>query len=61
MSLSSGSNGDVDIENTLVDTVREGEGGTNRESAGVQPQLIQGIRKGDGIGDYLNIHQRYKE
>ena len=29
--------------------------------AGDQPQLIQGIRKGDGIGDYLHIHQRYKE
>ena len=29
--------------------------------AGVQPRLIQGIRRGDGFGDYLNIHQRYKE
>jgi len=26
-------NGDTDIENGLVDTVREGEGGTNRESS----------------------------
>jgi len=29
--------------------------------ARVQPRLIQGIRRGDGFGDYLNIHQRYKE
>ena len=29
--------------------------------AGDQPRLIQGIRRGDGFGDYLNIHQRYKE
>ena len=29
--------------------------------AGVQPRLIQGIRRGDGFSDYLNIHQRYKE
>ena len=27
--LSEGSNGDVDIEGRLVDTVGEGEGGTN--------------------------------
>ena len=27
-----GSNGDADIEKRLVDTLREGEGGTNRES-----------------------------
>ena len=26
-------NGDTDIENGLVDTMREGEGGTNRESS----------------------------
>ena len=26
-------NGDTDIENGLVDTVREGEGGTNGESS----------------------------
>ena len=30
-------------------------------SAEVQPQLIQGIRRGDGVGDYLHIYQRYKE
>ena len=30
-------------------------------SAGVQPRLIQGIQRGDGVSDYLNIHQRYKE
>ena len=29
--------------------------------AEVQPRLIQGIRRGDGVGDYLHIHQRYKE
>ena len=32
--------------------------------AEVQPQLIQGIRREDGVGDlfiYLFIHQRYKE
>ena len=29
--------------------------------AGVQLRLIQGIRRGDGVGDYLHIHQRYKE
>ena len=29
--------------------------------AGVQPRLIQGIQRGDGVRDYLNIHQRYKE
>ena len=31
------------------------------ETAEVQPRLIQGIRRGDGVGDYLHIHQRYKE
>ena len=31
MNLFAGSSGDADIENGLVDTVREGEGGTNRE------------------------------
>ena len=30
-------------------------------SAEDQPRLIQGIRRGDGIGDYLFIYQRYKE
>ena len=30
-------------------------------TAGVQPRLIQGIRRGDGFGNYLNIHQRHKE
>jgi len=29
--------------------------------AEVQPQLIQGIRRGDGVGDYLFIYQIYKE
>ena len=29
-------------------------------SAGVQPRLIQGLRRGDGLGNYLNIYQRYK-
>ena len=32
-----------------------------RKFAGVQPRLIQGIRRGDGVGDYLFIYQRYKE
>ena len=27
---------------------------TNLDSAGVQPQLIQGIRSGDGVGDLFN-------
>ena len=30
-------------------------------TAGVQPRLIQGIRRGDSFSNYLNIHQRYKE
>ena len=30
-------------------------------TAKVQPRLIQGIQRIDGVGDYLNIHQRYKE
>ena len=30
-------------------------------SAKVQPRLIQGIRRGDGVDDYLHIYQRYKE
>ena len=34
---------------------------TDLKIAGVQPRLIQGIRRGDGVGDYLHIHQRYKE
>ena len=29
--------------------------------AEVQPRLIQGIRRGDGVSDCLNTHQRYKE
>ena len=32
MNLFAGSNGGTDTENRLVDTVGEGEGGTNRES-----------------------------
>ena len=31
------------------------------ETAEVQPRLIPGIRRGDGVGDYLHIPQRYKE
>ena len=34
---------------------------TSWEIARVQPRLIQGIRRGDGVGDYLHSHQRYKE
>lgn len=33
MNLFAGRNGGADIENRLVDTVGEGEGGTNRESS----------------------------
>ena len=29
--------------------------------AEVQSRLIQGIRRGEGVGDYLHIHQRYKD
>ena len=35
--------------------------GYMHSSAEVQPRLIQGIRRGDGVGDYLFIYQRYKE
>ena len=31
------------------------------KSAKVQPWLIQGIRRGDSVSDYLHIYQRYKE
>ena len=31
------------------------------KDAEVQPRLIQGIRRGDGVGDCLHIYQRYKE
>ena len=34
---------------------------TSWEIARVQPRLIQGLRRGDSVGDYLHIHQRYKE
>ena len=29
---------------------------TEKYSAGIQPRLTQGIRRGDGVGDYLNIN-----
>ena len=34
---------------------------TDMRIAGGQPQLIQGIRRRDGLGDYLYAHQRYLE
>ena len=33
----------------------------SKYGAEVQPWLIQGIRRGDGVGDYLHIYQRYKK
>ena len=31
-------------------------GNSGRESAGVQPRLIQGIQRGDGVSGYLFIY-----
>ena len=51
------------IKTDSADEIKSGCMVTNYmiKIAEVQPQLIQGIPRGDGVGDYLNIHRRYKE
>ena len=50
------------VHQELYECFELGQGGKFRSPpAGDQPQLIQGIRSTDGLGDYLYANQRCQE